>query len=87
MAKPLESKRPPEPPKKLERFIRIIELPRKPTDAFVGYQPEVVWVEGDRIIKRKLVDKPNLFEFAFTQAGELIDPRNESIKLDDEDDE
>ena len=51
----------------------------KQGDAFQGYQPELVWLDGDRVVRRKLVDKPNLFEFAFTQAGEYIDPRNESV--------
>lgn len=62
----------------VERFIRIVELPRKPGDAFAGYQPEIIWVQDGQVIRRAMVDKPNLFEYAFTQAGELIDPRNES---------
>jgi hypothetical protein len=62
----------------VERYIRIIEHPLKSGEAFQGFQPEVIWVENDKIVRRKLVDKPNLFEFAFTQAGELIDPRNGS---------
>lgn len=70
-------------PRKLERFIRIIEHPLKKGESFPGFQPEVIWVENDHIVKRKLVDKPNLFEYAFTQAGEMIDPRNESVGLDD----
>jgi hypothetical protein len=64
---------------KLERFIRIVELPLHPGDTLRGYQPEIIWVEGDRVVRRKLVDKPNLFEYAYTNAGELIDPRNESF--------
>lgn len=70
-------------PRKLERYIRIIEHPLKQGESFPGFQPEVIWADGDRIVKRKLVDKPNLFEYAFTQAGEMIDPRNESVGLDD----
>lgn len=63
-----------------ERYIRILELPRAPGDQYQGYQPEIVYVENDRIVRRELVSKPNLFEYAFTQAGELIDPRNEARK-------
>lgn len=62
-----------------ERFIRIVELERKAGDTFAGYQPELIWVKDDEVVQRKLIDKPNLFEYAFTQAGEYIDPRNESI--------
>jgi len=64
-------------PTKLERFIRIVEMPLKPGDMYQSYQPEIVIIDGDRVVQRRLVDKPNLFEYAFTQAGELIDPRNE----------
>lgn len=64
--------------KKLERFIRIVELPRAPGDAYTGYQPELIWVDGDKVVRRKMIDKPNLFEYAYTNAGEMIDPRNES---------
>jgi hypothetical protein len=70
-------------PRKLERYIRIIEHPMKTGESFQGFQPEVIWVENDRIVRRKLVGKPNLFEYAFTQSGEMIDPRNESVGLDD----
>jgi hypothetical protein len=64
----------------LQRFIRIVELPRKPGDTLIGYQAEVIWIDdADRVVKRKLIDKPNLFEYAYTQAGEYIDPRNESL--------
>ena len=60
----------------IERYVRILELPLQPGDAFVGYQPEIILVQSDRVISREQVSKPNLFEYAFTQAGELIDPRN-----------
>lgn len=86
MAKKVVATKPIEPVEsvesvKLQRFLRIVELPRKPGDTYVGYQPEIIWVDPqtDRVVKRKLVDKPNLFEYAFTQAGEFIDPRNESV--------
>lgn len=74
---------PPRPLRECQRFIRIVELERKQGDVFSGFQPEIIWVDGDRVVKRKVVDKPNLFEYAFTQAGELIDPRNESVGLDE----
>jgi len=65
--------------RKLERFIRIVEIPMQKNDAFKGYQPEIIWVDKDQVVRRKLVDKPNLFEFAFSNAADAIDPRNESL--------
>lgn len=64
--------------KKPQRYIRIVELLPKPGEAHRGYQPEIIFVQDDKIVHRKLVDKPNLFEFAYAIAGDLIDPRNES---------
>lgn len=72
-----------EPKKKLQRFIRIVQLPLAAGDTFTGYQPELIWVDGDKVVRRKLVDKPNLFEFAYSSAGELVDPRNESVAYDE----
>lgn len=77
MAKP-QSKPPSAEPRQIERFVRIVELPMKPGDTLRGYQTEIIQVEGDKVIARKLVDKPNLFEYAYSHAGDLIDPRNES---------
>lgn len=66
------------PVEKRETFIRMKELPMKPGDVYQGYQVEQIIVLGDQIIERKLVGKPNVFEMAFSSAGELIDPRNEN---------
>lgn len=63
----------------LQRFIRVVELPLKAGEQFRGYQPEVVWLQDDQVVRRELLGKPNLFEYAYTQAGEFIDPRNESV--------
>lgn len=60
-------------------FVRIVEHPVPPADTLKGYQPEVIWVDEDRVVKRQLAGKPNLFEYAFSMAGDLIDPRNESL--------
>lgn len=62
--------------KKPEMFIRIVEHEMKPGDAYRGYQAEVVEVLGDKVISRRLVDKPNLFEYAQSHAIDLVDPRN-----------
>lgn len=70
------------PKGEIQRFIRIIELEKKHGDTFPGFQPEIIQVVNDKVVKRTMVSKPNLFEFAFTQAGELIDPRNESYPDD-----
>lgn len=76
VAKKLSEKKKPAGAAQIERYVRILELPRQPGDAFTGYQPEIILVQNDRVISREQVSKPNLFEYAFTQAGELIDPRN-----------
>jgi hypothetical protein len=69
---------------KLTRFIRIIEHPLKPGDAFQGYQPECIWLdENDKVVRRKVIDKPNLFEYAYLKAGEIVDPR---VELSDDTD-
>jgi hypothetical protein len=66
---------------KLTRFVRIVELLPKTGEAFRGYQPELLWLdEQGSVVKREMVDKPNLFEYAFAQAGDLIDPRNEDTR-------
>lgn len=59
-----------------ERFIRILKHAKKPNDHFDGYQTEVLTIRGDKVIGRELVGKADLFEFAFAQAADLIDPRN-----------
>jgi hypothetical protein len=59
-----------------ERFFRIVELPLGPGDTLRGYQAEMVSVEGDRIVERVLLDKPNMFEYAQTHLVDLMDPRN-----------
>lgn len=81
MAIPIESKPAPRPlpavdAAPVEQFLRILELERKPGDTYVGYQIQRVVVQGDKVLKREMVGKPDMFEYAFTQAGELIDPRN-----------
>lgn len=58
------------------RYVRLVELPLAPGDAYQGYQPEIIHVLGDTIVERTMISKPNLFEFAWSQAGEYIDPRN-----------
>lgn len=65
----------------VQRFVRIIELPPEGGDHFPGFQPEIVFIKDDKVIKRVLVDKPNLFEYAYTKAGEFIDPRVEMVVL------
>ena len=62
-------------PLSLQRFVRIIQIPPKAEFQFPGYQAEMILVDGEQVVERKLIDKPNLFEYAFYQAAELVDPR------------
>ena len=64
--------------RKLERFVRIVAIPN-PSDTLVGYQVELAFVDGDKVVRRRLVDKPNLFEYAFATGADFIDPRNASF--------
>lgn len=58
-----------------DKFVRIKNVTRK-TDNFEAFQPEVLWLDGDTIVKRELISKPDMFEMAFAIAGDLVDPRN-----------
>jgi len=59
-----------------EHFIRIVKTKKNASDHFDAFQPEIITVRGNQIIKRQMIDKPNLFEYAYCIAAELIDPRN-----------
>lgn len=69
---------------KKEKFYRIKEHDLLPGDVYKGYQPEVIEIEGDKVVSRSLIDKPNLFEYAQTHLIDLIDPRNhvENLKVE-----
>lgn len=62
-------------PEEIQRFIRIIEHDRKPGDQFRGYQCETIQVLGNKVMERKLVGKVDVFEMAYSTAGDLVDPR------------
>ncbi len=64
-----------------QRFIRIVQIPSTDGDHFPGYQPEIVFIKDDKVVRRILIDKPNLFEYAYTKAGEFIDPRIDMVVL------
>lgn len=57
----------------------MMEHPLKPGDHYVGYQAELVLVDGDMVVKKVIIDKPNTFENAWAKALDYIDPRNESL--------
>lgn len=59
-----------------ERFFRIVEHPLKPGDTFRGYQPELIEVADGMVIERKLINKPDMFEYAQSHMIDLMDPRN-----------
>lgn len=63
-------------PLAVEKFYRIKELPLPAGDTFRGYQVEEITVCEDIVVDRKMVDRPNLFEYAQTHAVDLMDPRN-----------
>lgn len=58
------------------KYIRLIPLGRG-TGHFDAFQPEVIEVVGDEVVSRKILDKPNLYEFAYAIAADHLDPRNE----------
>lgn len=64
------------------RYVRIVAHGRKPGDTFEGFQAEIVFMAGDKVIKRQLIGKPDLFENAYSAAADMIDPRNESYPDD-----
>ena len=61
---------------KTERFIRIVSLGRG-EGHYEAFQPELIEVSGDRVISRKMLSKPNVYEHAFAHGADLLDPRNE----------
>lgn len=65
-----------EEPQEREQFFRIVEHLQKDNEHYRGYQGEVIEIEGDRVISRRLIDRPNMFEFAQTHVVDLMDPRN-----------
>jgi hypothetical protein len=65
-------------PVEVQYFVRIVEYPLHPNEHYKAYQPEVLVMQGEKVVKRVLVDKKNTFEYAFSKALEYIDNRNES---------
>ena len=61
---------------RVERFIRLIPLGRR-DGHYDGFQPELIEVINDRVTSRRLISKPNLYEYAFAIAADVLDPRNE----------
>lgn len=59
---------------KCEKFIRLVKVDIGKTH-FDAWQPEILTVENDKIIKRELVGKPDVWHMAYIIAQELIDPR------------
>ena len=59
-----------------EKFIRIIPLGRG-NGHYDMFQAECIEVVGDKVIGRELIGKPNLYEYAYSGASDLLDPRNE----------
>ena len=64
-----------QPPPKLDRFVRLVEVTR-PTDHFPAYQPEIVFLHGDKVVERRMISKPDLFAYAHPVAIDMVDPRN-----------
>ncbi len=61
----------------IEKFVRLRRTPASEGGHFDAYQVEIVEIQGAAVVSRELYDKPNLFEFAWAQAADLVDPRNE----------
>ncbi len=65
-----------------EFFFRITELPQKPGDTYRGYQCEKITLVDGAEIKRELIDKPNMFEYAQSKMLDLMDPRERTEVAD-----
>lgn len=61
----------------IESFVRIKKHKLKNGDHWESFQPEVVYVQGDKVVDRKMVSKPDMFEMAFAIAADMVDPRND----------
>lgn len=66
-----------------EYFFRIIELPLKSGDSYRGFQCEKITLVSGTEIKRELIDKPNMFEYAQSRMMDLMDPREQRNEVAD----
>lgn len=60
---------------KCDKFVRIKNV-TQPGENFEAFQPELVWLSGDVIIRREMIGKRDMFEMAFATAADQVDPRN-----------
>lgn len=58
-----------------EKFIRLVEV-TKDNDMLPAWQPEILEIQGNKVVSRKLVGTRDVWVMAFALAQELIDPRN-----------
>ena len=58
----------------VEKFVRLVDVTR-PTDQVPAWQPEILFVQGNKITKRELASKPDTWPMAFSVAQDLIDPK------------
>lgn len=72
----MSAKKANEPKGPVEKFFRITEHELKAGDYFRGYQAEEITIQDDRVVGRKFLNKPDLFEYAQTHVVDLMDPRN-----------
>lgn len=66
------------PKRPLERFVRIVQHPLRADQTFYEFQTELLEIYEGGVIKRRMVGKPDLFEYAMAYASDWLDPRNDS---------
>lgn len=68
----------PSPPAsaKPDRFCRMRRV-EVVNSHWPAYQAEVVYIQGDKIVRRELLGKPDMFEYVYAQIADQLDPRNE----------
>lgn len=58
--------------KPVEMFVRVKKL-KRPGDHYPASCVEIIYVQGNRIVKRQDVTKPDLIEMTITRAEEILE--------------
>lgn len=60
---------------KIEYYYALRRVPRE-TDHWPAFQVEVVGIDGDQLVKKQLLGKPDTLTMVMATLTELTDPRN-----------
>lgn len=59
----------------LEVWVRLKNVKELNECGIEAFQPELALIQGDTVLKRDFVDKPDVAEVSFHKAMSYVDPR------------